>query len=269
MASPQPWCSFMDEQEFEAAVEYVLETCPEIDFIELMRLALASWAGKMNAKMQPRGASMEKEVFHEVVKFARICLERSPMGKRTPGEAQLAAYDRPDDEDSFVKGALIAQSGTKRWAWDATVAMAVEWLRGEARIPRKETLPSIQHSYLANWTADVLAGKRKRPSKDGTRVANRNICIAEAVYVLTLVFDINPTRNNSKRRQRLPECCPEGGSACDVVGEAQGLNYKTAEKAWTSYGELVSERLHGKDAVEILIGWGSESRLSYSKSENK
>ena len=110
----------MDEQEFEAAVEYVLETCPEIDFIELMRLALASWAGKMNAKMQPRGASMEKEVFHEVVKFARICLERSPMGKRTPGEAQLAAYDRPDDEDSFVKGALIAQF------WNKTLGMGCD-----------------------------------------------------------------------------------------------------------------------------------------------
>ena len=189
--------------------------------------------------------------------------------RQRPERTVMAAYDRPDDEDSAIKGALIALSGTKRWAWDATVAMAVEWLRGEAHIPRKETLPSIEHSFLANWTADVLAGKRKRPRKGATRVANRNICIAEAVYVLTLVFDLNPTRNNSKRRQRLPECCPEGGSACDVVGEAQGLNYKAAEKAWTSYGELVSERLGGKDAAEILMGWGSESRLFYLKPENK
>ena len=87
--------------------------------------------------------------------------------------------------------------------------------------------------------------------------------------MLTLLFDLNPTRNIAKRHDSLPKSCAEGGSACDVVGEAQGLNYKTAEKAWTSYGELVSERLGGKDAAEILMGWGSESRLFYLKPENK
>ena len=249
----------MDEQEFEAAVEYVLETCPEIDLIELMRLALASWAGKMNAKMQPRGASMEKEVFHEVVKFARICLERSPMGKRTPGEAQLAAYDHLDDEDSSIKGALIRQSGIERWAWDATVAMAVEWLREEAHIPRKETLPSRDRSFLANWTADVLAGKRKRPPRGATRLANRDLSIAETVYVLTLMLDLNPMRNSKRKRHLTPESCAEGGSACDVVGAALNQGYKSVEKAWTRYGELVSERLDGKDAAEIMKGWEPEA----------
>ena len=256
----------MDEEPSDAEVDAFLDTCSRSDFVEAMRLLLSSWAGKLRGKTQPPSASMDKETFDEVVKFARIFLERSPMGKRTPGGARLSAYEH---EDSSIKSALILMSETERWAWDATVAMAIEWMREERYIPRRETLPGHVRCYLADWTADVLAGKRKPPRRGATRVANRDICVAEAVYVLTLLFDLNPTRNIAKRHDSLPKSCAEGGSACDVVGEAQGLNYKTAEKAWTSYGELVSERLGGKDAAEILMGWGSESRLFYLKPENK
>ena len=256
----------MDEELSDAEVDAVLDVCSQSDFVEAMRLLLADWTRKMHGKTQPCGASMDKATFDEVVNFARFCMKHSPMGKRTPGGALLAAYEH---EDSSIIGGFTGMAVTERWAWDAALAVAEAWLREEARLPHDEILPGYVRGPLAAWTADVLIGKKKPPPRGATRLANRDICVAEAVYVLTLVFDLNPTRNIAKRDDSLPKSCAKGGSACDVVGKAQGLNYKTAEKAWTRYGELVSERLGGKDAAEILMGWGSESRLFYSKPENK
>ena len=209
---------------------------------------------------------MDRAEFDRAKEWARFLLRHSPMGNKSSGEALLAVTDNGDPS---IKAALIAISFTERWAWDATLAMAQEWLRAEAWIPRQETLPDSVRSPLANWTADVLAKKMKPPPKGGNRLANRDALIAEVVYLLTVLFELKPTRNSKKKRLPLPESCAEGGSACDVVGDALCMSYKAVEKAWTRYGGFVSERLDGKHVGQILSDWAKESALSSAKSGNK
>ena len=169
---------------------------------------------------------MDRAEFDRAKEWARFFLRHSPMGNKSSGEALLAVTDNGDPS---IKAGLIAMSFTERWAWDATLAMAQEWIRAEAR--------------------DAL--------------------IAEVVYLLTVLFELKPTRNSKKKRLSLPESCAEGGSACDVVGDALCMSYKAVEKAWTRYGGSVSERLDGKHVGQILSDWAKESALSSAKSGNK
>ena len=129
---------------------------------------------------------MDRAEFDRAKEWARFFLRHSPMGNKSSGEALLAVTDNGDPS---IKTALIAMSFTERWAWDATLAMAQEWLRAEAWIPRQETLPDSVRSPLANWTADVLAKKMNPPPKGGNRLANRDALIAEVVYLLTVLLE--------------------------------------------------------------------------------
>ena len=157
----------MDEEPSDAEVDAFLDTCSRSDFVEAMRLLLSSWAGKLRGKTQPPSASMDKETFDEVVKFARIFLERSPMGKRTPGGARLSAYEL---EDSAIKSALILMSETERWAWDATVAMAIEWMREERYIPRRENPAGSRALLLGGLDGGCVGGEKKAAAQ------GRNSC---------------------------------------------------------------------------------------------
>ena len=93
---------------------------------------------------------------------------------------------------------------------------------------------------LADWAADALdsmvttPAKRPRPPKSTEDAARRRVEIFLGVYHLVKLYGLNPTRGLNG----LPECCGEGGTACDVVGAAFGLNYKAAEKIWNGRDPL-------------------------------
>ena len=106
------------------------------------------------------------------------------------------------------------------------VAFTRVWLSSSAEIYRelarhylckRRRLPN----YLADWVEDVLDGKvrspaeRPRPPEDAARRRH-------AVQMLIWHFSVNLNLKPSRSLNSLPNCCAEGGSACDVVGAAAG-----------------------------------------------
>ena len=124
----------------------------------------------------------------------------------------------------------IDESETSRDTWDGLNRMVQHYLRERRTLPHE----------LAAWTADALDGmvttpaKRPRPPKSTEDTARRRVEISLGVYHLVRCYDLHPTRGLNG----LPECCAEGGTACDVVGAAFGLNYKAVEKYWTERDPL-------------------------------
>ena len=160
-----------------------------------------------------------------------------------------------DDKDELI-GALTYYSGRERWAWDALNVMAQAALRN-----RSEPLSP----ELATWLANVLAGKEPRPRAGGKRLVNRDLAIAEAIVMLGKRYGLKPTRSLRGR----PECCAEGGSACDAVGVVSGMNYKAVERIWTEWGNDAFERLKDKDCAEAIYDWANRLRQSCAESETK
>ena len=133
---------------------------------------------------------------------------------------------------------LIVESADSKLAWESVKLIAENLLRG------KEPLPA----ELRTWIADVLSDlhrqkkdkRRPRPSKGGSREANRDWVICGAIHHIGLRFGLPPTRNGAGPE----ECCAEGGSASDVVGRAAfdaTLNaYKNTERIWGRRDSLLS-----------------------------
>lgn len=101
-----------------------------------------------------------------------------------------------------------------RGTWDALYIIARWHLRsGVAMTPE-----------LAEWIADRLEGKLRRPSKRGPSPKTvRDKVIASTVQALVDRAGFRPTRNNAS----------EVRSACDAVAEALGyVTHKAVEKVW-------------------------------------
>ena len=111
--------------------------------------------------------------------------------------------------------------------WDEVNATAQQLLRKHAPIP----------DMLAEWVADVLAGKeeRKRPKRQGKKrmdpVQGRAI-----IDVIEALVDkgFQSTRGLESRRISSggEAACEAGGTACDVVGVAFNMKYKDVENVW-------------------------------------
>ena len=161
----------------------------------------------------------------------------------------------PRDRDG-LELTLIAFSRRERWAWDALNAMTQAALRN----PFQPTSPE-----LANWAADVLAGKEPRPRGKGKRLLNRDLAIAETIVLICERYGLKPTRS----LRGLPECCVEGGSACDVLGVASGMNYKAVESIWNEWGVDATERLQAKGFGYVLFGQTRPHQEYWPESEIK
>ena len=124
----------------------------------------------------------------------------------------------------------IAESSASRSTWDALNRMVQHYLHERRQLPDE----------LAGWAADALdsmvnkPARRPRPPKGTEDAARRKVEIYLSIYHLVKLYGLDPTRGLSGR----PECCAEGGSACDIVGAAFGLNYKAVEKIWNERDPL-------------------------------
>ena len=192
---------------------------------------------------------MDEDTFEEFVGLARIFLERSPPLKDTPGAAHAVALAAEHPEDiERLQSVLILFSKDEQRAWDAVAAMAAASLRNPWETISDE---------LAQWAADFIAGKLPRPKKGKKKFARRDLVIAEAIYLLTVVRRIKPTRRWEKNRRRITECCSEGGSACDAVGVVVGMNYKTVERIWGEWGPHATKRLKSTGRESTVEKWVS------------
>ena len=196
---------------------------------------------------------MVEETFENWVKLVRIFLKRSPLLRRTRGAAHAMALVAEHDEDFYgLQTVLTHFSKKEQWAWDAVAAMAESALRRPWVTLTDE---------LAHWTADVVAGKLPRPKTGKKKFAQRDLIIAEAIYLLTVLRPMKPTRRLEQNRRRITECCAEGGSACDAVGVAMGMNYKTVERIWGEWGPYAIKRLEPKDGQSAMRTWLSPVTL--------
>ena len=81
---------------------------------------------------------------------------------------------------------------------------------------------------LKVWTRMMAWGIRQKPTSPGPSPCGdtvRNWAMAQAMVHAIEVEGLQPTRNITQKGNYLPNCCFEGGSACDVVGKAVGEHY--------------------------------------------
>ena len=187
---------------------------------------------------------MDKARFDALVQEFRDYHEKN-SGPANRAEA-IAKDLGPDFEESSVMELrrLIARSETSADAWDALSLVTQRLLRDPD--PYRDPLLPVE---LAAWAADVVEDvpkkrddkKRARPTKRGVKQKNytrdENIRTWIEIEIVFQDSPINPTRNMTVKGggEPRPEPCVEGGSACDVVGVALGMeNYATVEKIWTN-----------------------------------
>ena len=190
---------------------------------------------------------MDEALFEQRVSLARLFVEKSPLSGYTPGDTHAMALAADCDENiRGLQSALILYAEEEQWAWDALAAMAAAALKN----PR-----GTMTRTLAYWTADVVAGWLQRPKTGKKKFAQRDLIIAETIYLLTVLRPMKPTRRWEKNRSRITECCADGGSACDAVGIVMGMNYKTVERIWGEWGPYATKRLEPKDGLSAFGKW--------------
>ena len=193
--------------------------------------------------MQTWYGSMDEEQFAEAVALAGLFLSYSPYKGKTSAAAHAMALSEDLKDIDGLVGVLIIYSRRERWAWDALSALTQAVLRHKYYFDPLMPL-------LAPWIAGVLAGEEPRPKEKGKRLMDRDLAIADAIVLLGKALGLKPTRS----RRGHPRCCAEGGSACDAVGVASGMNYKAIERIWTQCGSDASERLRDKSFGQAIGG---------------
>ena len=167
----------------------------------------------------------------------RIGVEIKKVAGGSPTETLVKSYYTLPSPHPVVEQlpVFLRLSREDRQAWDAVSAIAQQELRSS-----KPLSPE-----LAEWVADVLEGKHKRPAKRGPdRHANilRDWRVVAAVQVL-VDCGFRATRNSEKKGLRDGgKACAAGGSGCDAVGEAFGLGYKAVERIWLACPKPSRER---------------------------
>ena len=181
---------------------------------------------------------MDRPSFEEGVRLAeRLGVEIKNIAGGSPTETMVQGYYTLPPEHRVVEllPMLLRLSREDRQTWDAVSVIGQRELRsGKPLSPE-----------LAEWVADVLEGKHKRPAKRGPdRHANllRDWRVVAAVQVL-VDCGFRATRNTEKKGLRDGgKACAAGGSGCDVVGEAIGLGYKAVERIWLACPKPSRER---------------------------
>ena len=171
---------------------------------------------------------MDRATFDEYVAFAGLMLVMVREGwGETLADGWVYCYVNDEDRREDLLLELIVCSEEVKEAWDSLSLIAQGLLLERKPLPHE----------LADWLVQALEGTRPQPKSRGKDpYANffRNSAIVLAVSFLSR-DSIRATRNGSGP----PECCYEGGSACDAVGMAvaeiyeEPRSYKSIEGIWT------------------------------------
>jgi hypothetical protein len=161
----------------------------------------------------------EAAVKRAKVEFAALIADIGELDG--PGAGVVAAYFEMDSDcrDPWLGNAVDRSDEIKQF-FDWMVAIAAYFLRHGRPMP----------AILANWAADVLEGELSRPSVGANSTLARNIAMGNMVQLIRDRYDLAPTRNGASAER----------SACDAVGAALGLSYKTVEAAWLWWRAAVS-----------------------------
>ena len=156
---------------------------------------------------------MSRPSFEELVSHSRSNhLDMYQDLWEKPVELALLLFEHAFAEQQAEElGTIIELSRKSKYEWDTASRIAQSALNAEQQIPQN----------LADWTADVLAGARKRPGT-GSRTPARDMIFCATVEDLRNQIGTTPTKSSAT----------EAWSACDVVAEASGNSYKTIERAW-------------------------------------
>ena len=178
--------------------------------------------------------------FDEAVKVVkRLILPVSQVGGHNLIDYAVNYYvlQTPATRRVLLVDKWILGSKGDRETWESVNRIAQWHLRSGVTMPRE----------LAEWIADRLEGIRRRPANPGPPPganAPRDTMIASVVQEL-VDRGFRGTRNSTRGEG----ASAEGGSACDVLGYALGMNYKAVERVWTkstpSQRELLRSSLKG------------------------
>lgn len=133
----------------------------------------------------------------------------------------------PSEADMVSIGEALEMEATNpdTLGYDVLVALAAEMMRENQRLP----------DWLASFAADVLEGKRKRPTKRGRDKYDnflRDFSLWRAVDEVASKFDLPKYTNNELSTKT---------TAAEIVAEAIRLNVDvviTAYKAFSKKGEI-------------------------------
>ena len=171
---------------------------------------------------------MDKATFDQYVEFAGLILVivRERWGE-TLADGWVSCYVNDEERREDLLLELIVCSEEVKEAWDSLSLIAQGLLLERKPLPHE----------LADWLVQALEGTRPQPKSTGKDpYANffRNSAIVLAVSFLSRE-SLRATRSAGGP----PECCYEGGSACDAVGMAvaeiyeEPRSYKRIEGIWT------------------------------------
>ena len=175
---------------------------------------------------QPWCSSMDDDRYQRAVEEARTFrIAARPWEKSRPFE--VAAADLMEqDWETFVYNMQVLIQLPGKEAWDTLGLIAQTLLRDGKSLPQP----------LADWVADVLGNRRRRPSKGADRTGNRAAAIQFTVHHIATTIGLKPTRDSRSGGR-----AGAGRSACDAVGLAWGLGYKTVERIWNERGPYIRE----------------------------
>lgn len=168
-----------------------------------------------------RDATAERPTFEDAQRIVRELLADADMSEIQPRGNNIGRSWTAIRRDF---GEHRAEEALRNWIpaserdidyWDALHVLAAELLRNGERLP----------DALANWLAEVLEGKRRRPKqKPGRRwYANgaRDSWTGYAIGILW-TLGIRPTRNQASPAQ----------SGCDVLANHLNLSYEAVASIW-------------------------------------
>ena len=178
---------------------------------------------------------MDRATFDEYVAFAgsMLVMVREGWGE-TLADGWVYCYVNHEERREDLLLELIVCSEEVKEAWDSLSLIAQGLLLERKPLPHE----------LADWLVQALEGTRRQPTsrgKDPYVNFFRNSAIVLAVSFLSRE-SIRATRSGGGP----PECCYEGGSACDAVGMAvaeiyeEPRSYKSIEGIWTASASLDS-----------------------------
>ncbi len=175
---------------------------------------------------QPWCSSMDDDRYQRAVEEAiTFRIAARPWENRRPFEVAAAELMEQDWETLVYNMQVLIQLPGKE-AWDTLGLIAQTLLRDGKPLPQP----------LALWVADVLGEKRRRPSKGADGTGTRDAAIQFVVHHITTTIELTPTRDSRAGGQ-----AGDGRSACDAVGLAWGLGYKTVERIWNERVPYIRE----------------------------
>ena len=181
---------------------------------------------------------MDDDRYQQAVEAAKALRKAAQSWESCRPFEVAAAELMTQDSETLVYHLKELIQFSEKEAWDTLGLIAQTLLRDGKPLP----LP------LADWVADVLGEKRRRPSKGADGTGTRDAAIQLAVHQITTTIGLTPTRNSRAGGE-----ARHGRSACDAVGLAWGLGYKTVERIWNEripeIRELANALLSGSPKI--------------------